>query len=124
MKIDLEKLPKERKDFSVKLSGEFGEAEFFGSYFKEGSFLVINGAVKGDISVTCDVSGEQFNDSLDEQIKIKAVKGSYKGFDEEYDIIECDSGIFDFEAFLEDEIKMFQNDYHKKQELGNGEIEI
>lgn len=124
MKIDLEKLPRERKDFYIKLSGDFGEAEFFGFYFKDGSFLAIDGAIKGDISVICDISGERFVDILDEKLKIKVTNGSYKGFDEEYDIVECDSGIFDFEAFLEDEIKMFQNDYHKKQEFGNGELEI
>ena len=124
MKIDLEKLPRERKDFYIKLSGDFGEAEFCGFYFKDGSFLAIDGAIRGDIYVICDISGERFVDILDEKLKIKVTNGSYKGFDEEYDRVECDSGIFDFEAFLEDEIRMFQNDYQKKQEFGNGELEI
>jgi hypothetical protein len=75
MKIDLEKLPRERKDFYIKLSGDFGEAEFFGFYFKDGSFLAIDGAIRGDIYVICDISGERFVDILNEKLKIKVTNG-------------------------------------------------
>ena len=114
MKIDLKKLPKERQDFSVEYKNSDGEACFIGSFFSKTPFLVVEGKIEGSIEVVCDLSGEKFFDKLGDDIKIKVVEGPYKGFDEVYDIIESDDGVFDFESFLVEEIELFKNDYHKK----------
>ncbi len=114
MKIDLKKLPKERQDFSVEYKNSDGEACFIGSFFSKTPFLVVEGKIEGSIEVVCDLSGEKFFDKLSDDIKIKVVEGPYKGFDEVYDIIESDDGVFDFESFLVEEIELFKNDYHKK----------
>ncbi len=124
MKIDLRKLPKEKKEFSIEYKEGENFAHFSGCSFSESSFLVVDGKINGKIEVVCDVSGEKFFDLLDEEVKIKVVEGTYKGFDEVYDIIEADGNIFDFESFLEGEIESFKNDYHKKQELSTEEFII
>lgn len=122
MKVDLRKLPKEQKEFCVEYKNTDEFAKFCGVCSKDGAFLVADGNIKGKIEVICDVSGETFLDDFAENVRIKVIEGSYKGFDEEYDIIESDSNIFDFEAFLKDEIEIFKNDYHKKEELKDSEF--
>ncbi len=119
MKIDLKKLPKERQDFSVEYRDSDGEAYFSGNFFPKTPFLVVEGKIEGSIEVVCDLSGEKFFDKLSDDIKIKVVEGPYKGFDEIYDIIESDEGVFDFESFLAGEIELFKNDYHKKEAVYN-----
>ncbi len=122
MKVDLRKLSKDSRDFAIEYKKGENFAHFSGCFFSESSFLVVDGKINGKIEVVCDVSGEKFFDELNEEVKIKVVEGSYKGFDEVYDIIETDSNIFDFESFLEGEIESFKNDYHKKQELSAEEF--
>ncbi len=122
MKVDLRKLPKENKEFVIEYKNGNSFAKFSGVCFRVSSFLVADGNIEGKIEVVCDVSGETFLDDFAENVKIKVIEGSYKGFDEEYDIVEVDSNIFDFESFLEGEVEIFKNDYHKKQELEDKEF--
>jgi len=122
MKVDLRKLPKENKEFVIEYKNGNSFAKFSGVCFRVTSFLVADGNIEGKIEVVCDVSGETFLDDFTENVKIKVIEGSYKGFDEEYDIVEVDSNIFDFESFLEGEVEIFKNDYHKKQELEDKEF--
>lgn len=117
MKIDLKKPPKEKKEFNVEYKDGISSASFVGVFFYKAPFLVVEGSLKGNIEVVCDLSGEKFFDELDDDIKIKVVEGAFKGFDELYDIIESDDGVFDFDSFLEGEIELFKNDYHKKEEV-------
>lgn len=114
MKIDLKKLSKERKEFSIEVSEGEDFAHFSGHFYFDTPFLVVEGRIKGKIEVICDLSGEKFFDELDEEVKIKVVDGSYKGFDEVYDIIEVEGGVFEVESFVRDEMELFRNDYHKK----------
>lgn len=122
MKVDLRKLPKEQKKFSFDYKNGEDFAQFNGSFYGKPPFLVITGNIQGKIKVTCDISGEEFFDTLGEDIKIKVVEGVHKGFDEEYDIVENDGSLFDFESFLSTEIELFRNDYHKKEETGEKEF--
>lgn len=124
MKIDLRKPPKERKEFCIEYKNGEDFAVFSGFFSFKLPFLIIDGEIKGKISVVCDVSGEPFTDEMIEEIKIKAVEGEHKGFDEEYDIVELEAPVFDFESFLKDEIELFRGGYHKKTELDEALIEI
>lgn len=117
MKVDLRKLPKGDREFAVEYRDGDSFAHFSGSFSSKSSFLVVDGTISGKIEVVCDISGEKFFDELFEEVKIKVVEGSYRGFDELYDIIETDSNIFDFLSFLESEIESFKSGYHKKQEF-------
>jgi hypothetical protein len=122
MKIDLRKLSKDKRDFVIEYKEGEDFAHFSGCCFGETSFLVVDGKINGKIEVVCDVSGEKFFDTLSEDVKIKVVEGTYKGFDEVYDIVETSGSIFDFETFLMDEIEIFKNDYHKLEKLVNSEF--
>lgn len=122
MKVDLRKLPKEQKEFSLDYKNGEDFAQFKGSFYGKPPFLVITGNIQGKIRVTCDISGEHFFDNLDEDVNVKVVEGVYKGFDEEYDIIENEGSIFDFESFLSDEVELFKNDYHKKEQTNDKEF--
>ena len=122
MKVDLRKLPKEQKEFSLEYKNGEDFAQFNGSFYGKPPFLVITGNIQGKIKVACDISGEEFFDTLNEDVKIKVVEGIHKGFDEEYDIVENDDSMFDFESFLIGEIELFRNDYHKKEETDEKEF--
>lgn len=117
MKIDLNKPPKERKEFIIDYKEGASTASFVGVFFYKAPFLVVEGKLKGNIEVVCDLSGKKFFDELDDDIKIKVTDGVFKGFDELYDIIESEDGVFDFDSFLADEVELFKNDYHKQEEV-------
>ena len=124
MKIDLRKLPKEKREFSLDVKDGEDFANFTGCFYLESPFLVVDGRIHGQVNVICDTSGEWFADKLDEDVKIKVIEGSYKGFDELYDIIEVDGDIFDVELFIKDEMELFRNDYHKKVDSSPKELII
>jgi len=76
---------------------------------KDGSFI-IEGRLQGSIEVECIKCLKTFEKDIDEDVKFKIVTPPYKGFDEEYDIIEMEK--FDVEELLKSEIESVKNDYN------------
>jgi uncharacterized metal-binding protein YceD (DUF177 family) len=76
---------------------------------KDGSFI-IEGKLQGTVEVECIKCLEKFKKNIDENVKFKVVKPPYKGFDEEYDIIEMEK--FDAEELLKSELESIRNDYN------------
>ena len=86
---------------------------------KDGSFI-IEGKLQGNIEVECIKCLKKFKKNINEDVKFKIVTSPYKGFDEEYDIIEMEK--FDIEEILKSEIESIKNDYNvcdecKKEEF-------
>ncbi|WP_456479823.1 hypothetical protein [Nautilia sp.] len=86
---------------------------------KDGTFI-IEGELKGSVEVECIKCLNTFNKDVNEKIKFKIVKPPYRGFDEEYDIIEMEN--FDPVELLKSEIESIKNDYNicescKKEEF-------
>jgi uncharacterized metal-binding protein YceD (DUF177 family) len=76
---------------------------------KDASFIV-KGTLKGNVEVECIKCLQKYTKPIKEDVNFKIVKPPYKGFDEEYDIIEMDK--FDIEELLKSEYESIQNDYN------------
>jgi len=76
---------------------------------KDGTFL-IEGKLHGKVTVECIKCLNEFEKEIDEDVKFKVVKPPYKGFDEEYDVIEMEK--FDPVELLKSETELIRNDYN------------
>jgi uncharacterized metal-binding protein YceD (DUF177 family) len=86
---------------------------------KDGTFIV-EGKLFGSVEVECIKCLKTFKKEINEDVKFKIVKPPFKGFDEEYDIIEMET--FDPVELLKSETELIKNDYNiceecKKQEF-------
>ena len=79
------------------------------SKLKDGTFI-IEGKFRGSVEVECIKCLKTFNKKINEDVKFKIVKPPYKGFDEEYDIIEMEK--FDPIEILKSEVESIKNDYN------------
>lgn len=114
MKIDLRKQSSEIRQFRSVYSSADGEVTFEGQCRKKDGFVIVEGRIVGRCEVVCDITGVVFFDTLDEEVKLKLVSDAYKGFDVEFDIIECDDEVFDCDIFLQEEIESFRLGYHRQ----------
>ena len=76
---------------------------------KDNTFL-LEGVLKGSVEVECVKCLKTFKKEINENIKFKIVPPPYKGFDEEYDVIEMEK--FDVKELLKSEIELIKNDYN------------
>jgi len=76
---------------------------------KDGTFIV-EGKLQGNVEVECIKCLKTFKREIDEDVKFKIVKPPYRGFDEEYDIIEMEN--FDPLEILKSEVESLKNDYN------------
>ncbi|GAB6074487.1 DUF177 domain-containing protein [Nautilia lithotrophica] len=79
------------------------------SKLKDGTFI-IEGKLQGSVEVECIKCLKTFKREVNEDVKFKIVKPPFKGFDEEYDIIEMEK--FDPIELLKSEIESIKNDYN------------
>lgn len=124
MKLDIKKVSRHSQEFKIEYRHEFYSVDFYGTFFKESSgFLIIDATIAGELLVTCDLSSEQFFEKMDEKLRLKVSQDIFQGFDEEYDVIEEESGIFDlYQAGLA-EIESALLGYHKKPEYLDKDLE-
>jgi len=76
---------------------------------KDGTFI-IKGKLQGNVEVECVKCLKVFEKNIEEEIKFKIVKPPYKGFDEEYDIIEMEK--FEPLEILKSEVELIKSDYN------------
>ena len=63
-------------------------------------FIKLYGTIRGTIELVCDLSGESYNEGLNEDLE---------------DIVECENGQIDLEEILRSELEMIRCDYHIKE---------
>ena len=76
---------------------------------KDNSFI-ITGKLTGDVEVECIKCLKKFKKEINEEVKFKIVPPPFKGFDEEYDIIEMKK--FDIDEVIKSELESIKNDYN------------
>ena len=86
---------------------------------KNGTFLV-EGKLKGDVEVECIKCLKPFKKHIEEDVKFKIVKPLYKGFDEDYDVIEMEK--YDSKEILKSELESIKNDYNVCEECNSQEF--
>lgn len=124
MKIQARKIYSTPKSFSlekdiqgdiVKLSGEIQEARGQG---QKGLFL-LKGRLSGEITLVCDISGEEYQKKLDEELVLYISDGLWDAQSqslETFDVIEFFDGFIDLDFILQSEIESIKLDYHHKGE--------
>ncbi|MEF3192438.1 MAG: hypothetical protein K6347_07870 [Campylobacterales bacterium] len=115
MKIDFKKITPLSKEFSFEREVEGGKISFSGTFKKGGAGIaLIDGHLKGEIELICDLTGEPFIYHVDEEVAIRATDGIRKGDDPDYDTIEFFDGYVDFDEIFYSEIEAIRQGYHAK----------
>ena len=108
MKIEIKKIPFEKREFET----EFQNVKLKGIFYKENQNLVkIEANLSGDIEVECVKCASTFVRHIDENLKLIITDKIFNGFDEEYDVIEIPSQIIDFNDIISSEIESIKLDF-------------
>ena len=121
MKIALKKIPFNKSDFETKLDNLILK----GTFFKEdNNSAKIDATLKGEIEVECIKCLSPFKREINEELKLIITDRIYNGFDEEYDIIEIDSNIIDFDDIITSEIESIKLEYNICEKCKNSNLDV
>jgi uncharacterized metal-binding protein YceD (DUF177 family) len=108
LKIELRKIPFEKREFETSFNG----LTLKGVFYKENQNLAkIEAKLTGEIEVECNRCTASFTKTIDEDLKLIVTDRVYNGFDEEYDVIEFNSQIIDFDDIITSEIESHKLDF-------------
>ena len=108
MKIELKKIPFNEKEFETSLNG----ITLKGIFYKENHHLVkIEATLSGEIEVDCNICADTYIKKVEENLKLIITDKIYNGFDDEYDVIEINSNIIDFDDIITSEIESHKLDF-------------
>lgn len=122
MKIEFKKIAATPKSFSLESEG----VVFSGEVSRISSKLFeIKAHLGGEITLVCDLSGEEYQKALDESLVLYISNGvwdtqSQSDLMTDFDVIEFFDGFIDFEYILQSEINSIKMDYHIKEGEKNG----
>lgn len=117
MKIEFKKIAATPKSFSLESEG----VVFSGEVSRISSKLFeIKARLGGEITLVCDLSGEEYQKALDESLVLYISNGvwdtqSQSDLMTDFDVIEFFDGFIDFEYILQSEINSIKMDYHIKE---------
>lgn len=121
MKIDTKKINKDGKKFSLKFVNNDDEIIFSGNIIRISSdTFKMEADIIGSIVLTCDLSGEDFLDKINEKVYILFKNGLWKGNEQQkkeydkYDVIEFFDDYIDMDYILYSELESIRLGYHKK----------
>ena len=118
MIIELKKISKSKKSFSIKKDG----LEFSGEFYRiDPKSVVVDATLKGKLDVLCVRTLDNFQRDVDEEFHFLIYEGEFRGFNKTYDVIESFDGLIDFDYILDSEIELLRDDYNR---LSNDEDEF
>jgi len=124
LKIELKKIPFNKSDFETSLN----DIDLKGSFYKETPNIAkVEAILNGEVEVECVKCLESFTRKIEEKLKLIITDKVYSGFDKEYDIIEINSNIIDFDDIITSEIESIKLDYYnicEKCKESNLDLEI
>ena len=124
MKIELRKIPFNKSDFETSLN----DIKFKGSFYKETPNIAkIEAILSGEVEVECVKCLNNFTKKVEEELKLIITDRVYNGFDDEYDVIEINSNIIDFDDIITSEIESIKLEYDnicEKCKESNLDLEI
>ncbi|MDA3946454.1 MAG: hypothetical protein PF439_07225 [Helicobacteraceae bacterium] len=117
MNIPFRRITKVPTEFKISADGVVLKGDVV---FQERNLALLQGQLSGEITLTCDICAEDFATMLNEKIELLISNGVYKGFNENFDVVEIQETL-DLDELLHSEIELIRNDYHscdncKKQE--------
>ena len=124
MKIELRKVPFNKSDFETSLN----DIKLKGSFYKETPNIAkIEAILSGEVEVECVKCLNNFTKKVEEKLKLIITDRVYNGFDDEYDVIEINSNIIDFDDIITSEIESIKLEYNnicEKCKESNLDLEI
>ena len=117
MKIEFRKIGFEPKCFDFSLRGGDFDLQISGSLLRRSDDLIrVDSTMKGEITLICDKSGDEFSKNISENISIFIKNGIYKETHEDAEnlaVIEVFDKFVDLEAIFLGEIEAMRLDYHE-----------
>jgi len=124
LKIELRKIPFNKSDFETSLN----DIKLKGSFYKETPNIAkIEAILSGEVEVECVKCLNNFTKKVEEELKLIITDRVYNGFDDEYDVIEINSNIIDFDDIITSEIESIKLEYDnicEKCKESNLDLEI
>lgn len=121
MKIDTKKINKDGRNFSLNFINSFDNVIFYGSIVRiSGDIFKMDADIKGSITLVCDLSGDNFLQTLNEKVYLLFKNGLWKGNEidkmkyDDYDVIEIFDNYIDLDYVLYSEMESIRLDYHIK----------
>jgi uncharacterized metal-binding protein YceD (DUF177 family) len=109
LKIELRKVPFNKSDFETSLNNVVMK----GSFYKETPNIAkIEAILSGEVEVECVKCLKPFTKKIEEKLKLIITDRVYSGFDNEYDVIEINSNIIDFDDIITSEIESVKLEYN------------
>jgi uncharacterized metal-binding protein YceD (DUF177 family) len=108
LKIELKKIPFNPKDFRAEFNGIVLEGIF---YKETPNIAKIEANLHGKVEVDCNRCAESFEKEINEDLKLIITDKIFNGFDENYDVIEINSNIVDFDDIISSEIESIKLDF-------------
>lgn len=121
MKIDIRKINKDGKKFSLKFVNDNDDIVFTGSIARvSNDTFKMEADIVGSITLVCDLSGDDFLDMLNEKVYILFKSGLWNGYKkqreyDEYDVIELFDDYIDMDYILYSELESIRLSYHIKK---------
>jgi len=108
MKIPFRRIGKTPQAFDVKQ----GDVTFSGELqTKAHALILLRGHIGGTLEQPCDICAETVRRELDEPVEFLLYDGIYRGEEEEYDVVEVEDSMIDFDEILHSEIELIKSDY-------------
>jgi len=109
MKLSFRTISQDEHHFQEK----YNDVDFRGIVRKKKDTIAfLDAKISGKIPLVCDRCAEEFEENLNEHLEMLISDGFYDGSDENYDIIEAENGLIDFEIILQGELNLIKGDYH------------
>jgi len=119
MKITLRKVTKIPLDFEMKSE----EITFKGFLeYHSGKLILLKANLSGLLEKPCDICGEEFQMSIDEDVEFYISDGVYEDANDiELDVVESFDGSVDIKELLDSEIELIKCDYHSCEDCKSSE---
>jgi len=108
MKIEFKKVPQQKKELEV----VFNSVKIEGTFCRISQTLIkIEAKLIGNIDIDCSRCGDVSPLNLNEELKIILSDGVFKGEEDEFVVIEIESGLIDFDEIIQSELSSIKSDY-------------
>lgn len=114
MQIAFRKITKTPKNFELVQD----ELKLTCTLFRVNDKIVrLDGKIHGKINLICDLSGDEFLKSIDENLTLYISDGmcNVQSQSENFDLIEIFDGQIDLDYIFSSEIELIKSDYHSKE---------
>ncbi|MDR3162277.1 MAG: DUF177 domain-containing protein [Helicobacteraceae bacterium] len=108
-------------DSPIAVMARNGGVSLEGFIVRKEGLVLLNGAIKGGLRLTCDRCANEYEHRLNESVELLISDGIFeprKDEEQSLAVVEVSDGAIDIEAILESEIQSIVCDYHRCEKCG------